>query len=257
VTITGTNFLGVSAVRFNGLTGMITTNDNGKIIATVPAGASSGPITVVAPAGTNVSAGTFVVDYPSDVAIWATPTPNPVTIGSNLVFTVTIVNYGPNSAPNVNATNTLPDSVTLKSATINQGTLVTNGNPILANLGTLNNGAAVTMILTVVPNTLGNITDTMSVGSDAPDPVPSNNTYSTNALVQSPALLSIQALTNPATQLKIVWPADLTNYVLQAKNSLLTNIFWSNVTATVTTSGNQRSVIEGNTNLMRVYRLKR
>jgi hypothetical protein len=113
------------------------------------------------------------------------------------------------------------------------------------------------MILRVVPNALGNITDTMSVGSDALDPVPSNNAYSTNALVQSPALLSIQALNNPTTQLKILWPADLTNYVLQAKNTLLTNLFWSNVTATVTTSGNQRSVIEGNTNLMRVYRLKR
>ena len=87
--------------------------------------------------------------------------------------------------------------------------------------------------------------------------MPSNNNSYTNALVQSPALLAIQALNNPVTQLKILWPADLTNYVLQAKNSLLTNLFWSNVTATATSSGNQRSVIEGNTNQFRVYRLKR
>ncbi|HWW01629.1 MAG TPA: IPT/TIG domain-containing protein [Candidatus Acidoferrum sp.] len=257
VTITGTNFLGVTAVRFNGVTGGITSSNNGQIVATVLAGAQSGPITVVTPGGTVVSAGTFVVDSPSDLAISGTPAPNPVTIGSNLVYTIVIVNNGPNSAPNVSVTNTLPGSVTLKAATINQGTLATNGNPILGTLGTMNNGAAVTMTLTVIPNELGIITDTMSVGSDALDPTPVNNTASTSALVQSPALLSIQTLTNPPNQIKILWPADLTNYALQAKNSLLTNLFWSNVTSTTTISGNQRSVTEGNTNLLRFYRLKR
>jgi len=257
VTVTGTNFLGVTAVRFNGQDGGITSSDNGRIVATVPTGAQSGPISVVTPGGTAVSVDTFTVDAPSDVAIWGTPTPNPVTLGSNLVYTITIANYGPNTAPNVMATNALPDSVTLKAAAITQGTLATNGNFIFASLGALNNGAAVTLTLTVTPNALGYITNTMSVGSDTLDPVPSNNTAFTNALVQSPALLSIQALTNPLNQIRILWPADLTNYSLQAKNSMQTNVFWSNVTATATTLGNQRTLTEGNTNPMRFYRLKR
>ena len=257
VTVTGTNFLGVTAVRFNGQDGGITSSDNGRIVATVPTGAQSGPISVVTPGGTAVSVDTFTVDAPSDVAIWGTPTPNPVTLGSNLVYTITIANYGPNTAPNVMATNALPDSVTLKAAAITQGTLATNGNFIFASLGALNNGAAVTLTLTVTPNALGYITNTMSVGSDTLDPVPSNNTAFTNALVQSPALLSIQALTNPPNQIRILWPADLTNYSLQAKNSMQTNVFWSNVTATATTLGNQRTLTEGNTNPMRFYRLKR
>ena len=62
VTITGTNFLGATAVAFNGvpaarfevLSGM-------SIKAVVPPGASSGPISVVAPGGTAVSADSFTV----------------------------------------------------------------------------------------------------------------------------------------------------------------------------------------------------
>ncbi len=259
VTLTGTNLLGATAVQFNGLNGTITTNANGKIVVTVPPSAQTGPITVVTPGGTVASASNFVVDYPSDLAIWAYPSANPATIGSNLVYTVGIANYGPYSAPNVKATNTLPDSVTLKSATITQGTLTTNGTSIVGTVGSMNNGAVVTLTLTVTPNALGDITNTVGVGSDTLDLVPANNSGATNVLVQSPAVLSIQALTNPPNQIKILWPADLTNYALQAKSSLLTNVYWSNVTATATTVGNQRTVTEGitYTNAERIYRLKR
>ena len=123
----------------------------------------------------------------------------------------------------------------------------------------MNNGAVVTLTLTVTPNALGYITNTVGVGSDALDPVPGNNTGSTNVLVQSPAVLSIQALTTPPNQIKIQWPADLTNYSLQAKNSLLTNVFWSNMTATATTVGSQLTVTQAitYTNAGRFYRLKR
>lgn len=252
VTISGTNFLGATAVQFNGLNGTILTSTNGQISARVPSGASSGPLTVVAPAGSAVSAGTFIVDYPSDLAVWGTAAPSPATLGSNLVYTISLINYGPNTAPNTMMTNTLPGSVTLKSATVTQGTLTSTGNLITGAIGSMNNGAAITLTITVVPNALGNITNLMSIGSDSPDPNLNNNTASIATLVQSPAWLSIQALTN---KIKVSWPSDLSNYVLQARNLVLTNTFWSNVTATATISGNQKSVIEGNTNSARLYRL--
>ena len=134
VTITGSNFLGATAVKFNGLNASFTSPaSNTSIQAIVPTGAQTGPITVIAPAGTNISANSFVLDYSSDTAVSVATSPNLVFIGSNLVYTLTITNSGPFAAPNVVLTNTLPSSVSLKSATTSQGTLATNSNPILGN----------------------------------------------------------------------------------------------------------------------------
>jgi hypothetical protein len=254
VTISGTNFLGATAVRFNGLNASINSNDGNQIVTSVPAGAQSGPLSVVGLAGTNVTTAIFTVDHPSEMEIWGTPSFDPQTIGSNLTYTITIVNYGPNDAPNVRLTNWLPASVTLRSATINQGTLNTNANPITGNLGTMVWGAAATFTVSVVPHSLGSISNIMSIVSDNPDPAPDNNTSVITTLIQSPPLLSIALLTN---RVNLSWAADLTNYALQARNSLQTNVYWSNVSTAPIISSNQISVTESPTTNTRVYRLKR
>ena len=61
VTITGTNFITPSAVRFNGVDASFVLNSTTQITATVPNGVSTGPITVVTPSGTATSASNFVV----------------------------------------------------------------------------------------------------------------------------------------------------------------------------------------------------
>jgi uncharacterized repeat protein (TIGR01451 family) len=254
VTIRGTNFLGATAVRFNGLNASINSNDGNQIATSVPIGAQSGPLSVVAPAGTNTTTAIFTVDRPSEMQIWGTASSDPQTLGSNLTYTITIVNYGPNDAPNVRLTNWLPASVTLRSATINQGTLNTNANPITGNMGTMVWGAAATFTVTVVPHALGSITNTMSIVSDNPDPLPDNNTSAITTLIQSPPLLSIALATN---RVNLSWAADLTNYSLQARNSLLSNVYWSNVSTAPIISTNLITVTESPSTNARVYRLKR
>jgi hypothetical protein len=64
VVITGTNFTGITAVRFNGVSAAFTVNSVTQITATVPSGATTGPITVVNAAGTATGA-TFTVGVPS------------------------------------------------------------------------------------------------------------------------------------------------------------------------------------------------
>ena len=64
VTITGTNFISPSAVRFNGTEASFTTNSTTEIIATVPTGATTGPITVTTSQGTATSSASFVVPTP-------------------------------------------------------------------------------------------------------------------------------------------------------------------------------------------------
>lgn len=62
VSINGSGFFSVSAVRFNGVGAGFTVNGAGtQINATVPAGATTGKVTVVTPGGTAQSAGNFTV----------------------------------------------------------------------------------------------------------------------------------------------------------------------------------------------------
>jgi len=72
VTITGTAFTGVTTVRFNATAATtFTVNSATQITATVPAGATTGPISVVSPGGTATSAGSFAVGVLPVVSITA------------------------------------------------------------------------------------------------------------------------------------------------------------------------------------------
>jgi len=253
VIITGTNFLGASHVRFNGTNAPIVSLDNGHVTATVPVGATTGPITVVAPAGTNTSANNFVLDYTSDVAVSLADAPDPVTVGSNLVYTISIANHGPYNAPNVQLTNTLSGSVNLISADTTQGSLATNNNPIIGHFGAIAVGGSVTVTLTVVPQTVGVITNTAAVGADLADPALGNNSGTVTTTVLPLPLLSIRLLS--ANRVMLSWPVALTNYALEFKRVLSTTTPWSNVTTAVSISGNQKVVVETNTGAMSFYRL--
>jgi hypothetical protein len=61
VAITGVNLTGATAVRFNGLAAAFTVNGNTQVTATVPANATTGPISVTTPAGIVTSAASFTV----------------------------------------------------------------------------------------------------------------------------------------------------------------------------------------------------
>ena len=65
VAIGGKGFTGATAVRFNGTNADFTVSSDGQIATRVPAGATSGPITVVTPNGTGTSSGNFTVAVPA------------------------------------------------------------------------------------------------------------------------------------------------------------------------------------------------
>jgi hypothetical protein len=79
VEITGTNFTGATnVIFFNGISSTPTVDSATQITVTVPAGSSSGPITVVTPGGTTTSASNFtanplpIVSAPSSVCAGST-----------------------------------------------------------------------------------------------------------------------------------------------------------------------------------------
>ena len=87
VTLTGTHFLGATAVAFNGVSAPEFEIVSGTSIeAVVPLGASSGPISVVAPGGTAVSAQPFTVTLPPTLTRF-TPSMGPV--GTRVTLTGT------------------------------------------------------------------------------------------------------------------------------------------------------------------------
>lgn len=254
VTIHGLNFLG-ARVSFSGLAAAVTSLSNTQLVATVPAGAKSGPITVAGPAGTNTSTATFTLDYTSDLSVSITNSANPVTVGSNLTFTIVIFNKGPFAAPNATFTNTLPTTVTLTGVSVPAGWLVaTNGSTLSGSATNLEIGAVIPLFVTVRTQAPGDITATVTASSDYTDPVLGDNTASIVTTVEPVALLSIGAVDDGV---KVAWPATLTNYVLEFRDGLFGNTQWSAVTNPPTTSGGLEFVTETNLGPLRFYRLKR
>jgi hypothetical protein len=109
VTISGTNFIGATAVTFNAVSASFTVTSATAIQATVPAGATTGPLSVTTPGGTAVSANNFTVVNPPTITSFA-PTRGPV--GTSV--TISGTNFTGATAVTFNTVNA---SFTVTSAT--------------------------------------------------------------------------------------------------------------------------------------------
>src|SRR5205823_5584872 len=93
VILTGSNLTGANAVKFNGTPASFGVNSDTQVTATVPTGASSGPISVTAPGGTATSSASFTVTSP-DFSLNASPTTQTIRSGGSASYTVTVTPSG-------------------------------------------------------------------------------------------------------------------------------------------------------------------
>lgn len=119
----------------------------------------------------------------ADVSVTAAVAPDPVTVGNNLTYTITISNAGPVAATNVTLTDTLPAGAALALATPSQGSCSGSG-PVTCALGTIAAGASATTTIVVTPTQVGAASLTASVAATEFDPDTGNNATTVAATVR-------------------------------------------------------------------------
>lgn len=138
--------------------------------------ATSGAQGTATPLGASVSS--------ADLSVTKTDSPDPVTVGSELTYTLAVANGGPDAGTSVSLTDTLPSQVTFVSASPAQGSC-TGTSTVTCDLGTLTSGQNTTVTIVVRPSTIGAITNTASVAGTEADPNSANNAATVDTTVAS------------------------------------------------------------------------
>ncbi|MEA2163516.1 MAG: hypothetical protein QOK37_1643 [Thermoanaerobaculia bacterium] len=101
--------------------------------------------------------------------------------GQTFDYTLVVHNNGPSTATNVVVSDALPASFSLISASSTQGTC-SGTTTVTCNVGTMLNGATVTITLHGTAASGGTLSNTATVSANETDPVPANNSSSVNLL---------------------------------------------------------------------------
>ena len=123
----------------------------------------------------------------ADNQIYMTSVATNVPSGSNIVYVLSVTNYGPSPSTNVQVSDTLPSSGTLVSSSATQGTV----SGTTWNIGTLATNAGAQIALTVRPNSDGSYFNYAQVSASTPDPNSDDDTASATVSVGVPAQLQI------------------------------------------------------------------
>lgn len=172
----------------------------------------------------NQATGSVNFQGSADLSVTKTDSPDPVTAGTNLTYTITVTNSGPSAASNVVLQDILPAEVSVVSATPSQGscsgTTVPGDplQPLTCNLGALADtaSATVTLVVTVKANTPNGtiLINNASVSSAVSDPNNGNNNVTSSTTVQTRADLAITKTSDKA----IYKPSSLITYTITVQN---------------------------------------
>ncbi len=152
----------------------------------------------------------------ADLSVTNSDIPDPVTQGSPLTYTVTIVNNGPDTVQTVLLTDTMPAGASFNFATINQGSCGIAFPLLACQLGSINSGGSVVLTIRMTPNSPGTITNHAVATTATTDPNIANNSASQDTTVI--ALQADLSVTNSDTPDPVTQGSPLTYTVTIVNN---------------------------------------
>jgi uncharacterized repeat protein (TIGR01451 family) len=140
----------------------------------------------------DTSTASTTVNPAADLAVTKAVSPDPVTAGQNLTYTLTVNNNGPSAAANAALNYAVPANTTFQSLTAPVGWSCTT--PAVGGTGAVHCGAAslasgATASFTLTVTAAGTtITNTATASSDTTDPNSANHSATATTAVAQPAL---------------------------------------------------------------------
>jgi len=145
----------------------------------------------------------------ADLSLTKTDSPDPVTTGNDLTYTVTVTNNGPDPATSVTVTDNLPAETTFVSCSSTGGGVCSgsgNNRQVTFPLLTSGESETITFVATVNCSVADGtvISNTTTVSSSTNDPNTTNNSATTTTTASNPPPTITGALANPS----VLWPPN-------------------------------------------------
>ena len=194
--------------------------------ATVTNSATAAGSTTDPNAGNNTAIAASMVSTQADLSVTKTDSPDPVVAGSNITYTVSLVNNGPSDGQTVTVTDAVPANTTFVSATATAGVGWTFSSPPVGATGNVvfskaTVAAGETAVFTVVvkvnagaPNG-ATVTNSATAAGSTTDPNAGNNTAIAASMVSTQADLSVTKTDSPEP---VVAGSNITYTVSLANN---------------------------------------
>jgi len=145
----------------------------------------------------------------ADLSVTKTDSPDPVTTGNDLTYTVTVTNNGPDPATSVTVTDNLPAETTFVSCSSTGGGICGgSGNNRTVTFVSLASGESetITFVANVNCSVVGGtvISNTATVSSSTPDPNSNNNSATATTTASNPPPTITGATADPS----VLWPPN-------------------------------------------------
>ncbi|MFL5737671.1 MAG: hypothetical protein ACJ76P_10065 [Actinomycetota bacterium] len=145
---------------------------------------ASASSSVTDPVGSNDSdTETTSVDPHADVSVTQTDAPDPVSVGGDVTYSLTVGNAGPSNAQAVVVTDTIPSGTSFVSATPSQGSCLQTAGVVTCSLGAVAATGSATIDVVVTTASAGTITNDASVSTTTTDTDASNDSSSEDTTV--------------------------------------------------------------------------
>jgi uncharacterized repeat protein (TIGR01451 family) len=167
---------------------------------------SDAPSVLNATGGDGSDIGAFeLLAASADLSVTKTDSPDPVSARSNITYTITVTNNGPDAATAVTLNDVIPDNTTFVSVTAPAGftcpvTPQAGGTGTVTCTGTTlaNTASAVfTLVVNVNQGATGTISNTASVASSAADTNTDNNSDTETTTIADEADLALSMIVSP------------------------------------------------------------